>query len=304
MRRAAGTTEDRGVRTRHSSYWNVSRETFLLVALSALTHAYWNFLLKRCGGSQMAVALSKVVEAGLFLPLLLFGLAPGADRLLDSWLLPVVGAALVLLNYVLLAAAYKRGELSVIYPVVRGGMLVFLPPLAYVTLGERLTPAGWIAIIAIVLGIVVLQAWQSDLRQRWLTSANALSLAAGFVAAGYTIWDKKAVQSMSPVTYFGAYTVLLGIAYVPFLRPKSSAELWRFQWRSIVQIGLFNSGSYLLTLLALQSGAASHVIAVRQLSIAIGALLGWRWLGESMSAPRIVGVVLVVFGCVLMGLTK
>ena len=40
-------------------------ETFLLVALSALTHAYWNFLLKRTGGSQTVVALSKVVEAAL-----------------------------------------------------------------------------------------------------------------------------------------------------------------------------------------------------------------------------------------------
>ena len=50
----------------------------------------------------------------------------------------VVGAAFVLVNYVLLAAAYKRGDLSVIYPVVRGAILVFLPPLAYITLSERL----------------------------------------------------------------------------------------------------------------------------------------------------------------------
>jgi drug/metabolite transporter (DMT)-like permease len=238
------------------------------------------------------------------LPLLLFGITPGADRVLDLWVLPVVGAALVLLNYVLLAAAYTRGDLSVIYPVVRGGMLVFLPPLAYITLGERLSVLGWIAIAAIVLGICVLQFWKRDVAHALWSPAAVLALAAGFVAAGYTIWDKQAVQSMAPITYFGAYTVILGIAYAAFLSSMPTPVLHRGDWGTIVQIGLFNSGSYLLTLAALQSGGASHVIAVRQLSIAVGALFGWRWLGEALPAPRIVAIGLVVCGCVLMGFAK
>jgi multidrug transporter EmrE-like cation transporter len=205
----------------------LSGETFLLVALSALMHAYWNFLLKRCGGSQTAVALSKLVETAVFLPLLLFGLTPGADRLLSSWIFPVAGAAIVLVNYLLLAAAYRRGDLSVIYPVNRGAILMFLPPLAYFTLGERLRPAGWIAIAAIVLGIGVLQFWKRDLRHALITPAIALALASGFVTAANTIWDKWAVQSLTPITYFGAYTVLVGLAYAPFLRPAASIEIWQ-----------------------------------------------------------------------------
>ena len=188
-----------------------------------------------------------------------------------------------------------------IYPVVRGGMLIFLPPLAYFTLGERLHATGWVAIAAIVVGIGMLQFWKHHVRHALFTPAIALALAAGFVAAGYTIWDKRAVQIMEPVTYFGAYTLILGFAYAPFLGLTASKLPWRNEWWNIVQIGVFNSGSYLLALAALKSGGASHVIAVRQLSIAIGALFGWRWLGESLPAPRIVGVILVVCGCVLMG---
>jgi drug/metabolite transporter (DMT)-like permease len=236
--------------------------------------------------------------------LLLFGLTPGVDRLLSSWILPVAGAAIVLVNYLLLAAAYRRGDLSVIYPVNRGAILMFLPPLAYFTLGERLRPAGWIAIAAIVLGIGVLQFWKRDLRHALITPAIALALASGFVTAANTIWDKWAVQSLTPITYFGAYTVLVGLAYAPFLRPAASIEIWQREWRSITQIGLLNSASYTLALVALQSGSASYVISVRQLSIAIGALLGWRWLGEPMPPPRIAGVILVVSGCVLMGFIK
>ena len=282
----------------------MAADTFLLVALSALTHAYWNFLLKRCGGSQTVVALSKLVEAAWFLPLLLLGVTPGTEQLSDLWQLPLVGAALVMLNYVLLASAYTRGDLSIIYPMVRGGMLVFLPPLAYIAIGETLNTLGGIAIGTIVLGICVLQFRSREFVATLTTPASMLALAAGLVAAGYTIWDKHAVQTMAPITYFGAYTVMLGIAYAPFLRPTAARAIWRNEWRNVLQIGLFNSGSYLLTLVALQSGGASKVIAVRQLSIAVGALLGWRWLGEAMSRPRAAGVLLIVCGCILMGLVK
>ena len=128
------------------------------------------------------------------------------------------------------------------------------------TLSERLKPAGWVAIATIVFGIGVLQFWKRDLRHAFVTPAIAFGVASAFVTATNTIWDKLAVQSMVPVTYFGAYTVLVGISYVPFLRPGTSKHVWNNQWRDIVQIGFFNSGSYLLALLALQSGAASHVI--------------------------------------------
>ena len=40
----------------------------LLVILSATTHAYWNFLLKRSGGTQLFVGLSKVGEVVMFAP--------------------------------------------------------------------------------------------------------------------------------------------------------------------------------------------------------------------------------------------
>jgi drug/metabolite transporter (DMT)-like permease len=286
----------------------LSANTFLLVALSALTHAYWNFLLKRTGGSQTVVALSKLVEAALFLPLLAFGLTPGTEQVFNLWMLPVVGAGLVLLNYVLLAAAYSRGDLSVIYPVVRGGMLGFLPPLAYITIGERLTPLGWAAIGAILVGIYFLQFWNRSTLRALFSPAIVFALAAGLVAAGYTIWDKRAVQIMSPATYFGAYTVILGVAYglllIPSFHSRAAHAIWSREWANIVQIGLFNSGSYLLTLAALRDDGASHVLAVRQLSIAIGALMGWRWLGESLPGHRVVGVVLIACGCILMGISR
>ena len=60
----------------------------------------------------------------------------------------------------------------------------------------------------------------------------------------------------------------------------------------------------MLTLIALRTGQASYVIALRQLSIAIGAILGWKLLGEGAAPKRQLGVAMVVVGCVLLALAR
>lgn len=178
-------------------------------------------------------------------------------------------------------------------------MLVFLPPLAYLTIGERLDRFGWAAVLVIVAGIVFLQLQRFDrtaagaLGRSLATPAISLALLAALVAAGYTVWDKRAVQLLSPVTYFAAYTVLVGIGYGLLLRRQvAGAEAraeWRRHWRPILEVAVLNSASYLLALAALRTGKASLVIALRQLSIPAGACLGWWLLGKTLPPPRRLG---------------
>jgi drug/metabolite transporter (DMT)-like permease len=229
-------------------------------------------------------------------------------------LLPVVGGFLVIANYVLLTLAYRSGDLSFVYPISRGAVLVFLPPLAYVFMGERLDLFGWSALAIIVLGIACVQLPAANTAAPFASrkpapyAASAFALLAAAVAAGYTIWDKRAVQTLAPAGYFAAYTVLVGIAYAAYLgRAVPRAEIaraWSTHRSEIVQVAALNSGSYLLALVALQTGKASYVIALRQLSIAAGALLGWMVLGESVPLTRRFGIGLVVAGAVLLALAR
>jgi drug/metabolite transporter (DMT)-like permease len=282
---------------------------YALVVLSAAGHAWWNFLLKRSGGSNTFIALSKIVEALLLAPVLVLGTAPGPGE----WTLPIVGAVLVLGNYALLTAAYRRSDLSLAYPIVRGSMLAFLPPLAFITIGERIQPIGALAIAAIVAGIAMLPL-PSFSRASVLSTVGTLRgssmvypLLAGLLAACYTIWDKRAVQVLSPLTYFAAYTVLTGVVYA-IVAARVGGALRRGTWRqhrsAIVGVAVLNSASYLLVLAALRPGKASYVIALRQLSIAGGALLGVWLLGEPLPPPRKLGIALVVAGCILVGLAR
>jgi uncharacterized membrane protein len=69
-----------------------------------------------------------------------------------------------------------------------------------------------------------------------------------------------------------------------------------------VTIGVMNMVSYGLTLVALQQGVSSLVIGLRQVSIVLGVLMGWRLLGEPMPATRRWGVALIAVGCVAVAL--
>jgi uncharacterized membrane protein len=286
----------------------------LLVVLSATTHAYWNFLLKRSGGTQLFVGLSKVGEVVMFGPFFLALVAPKIAQLDGLFSLSVVGAAFVLVNYVCLAWAYKHGDLSFVYPLARGSILLFLPFLAFATVGERVSTVGALALALIVCGIVALQLpslqWRAlaTLGTRLRSPATTFALLAAFAAACYTLWDKHAVQRVPAFAYIYLYTTITAAAYGTFIwrrYPRAEvAEQWRVHRWPILQVGFFNITSYLLVLLALRTGTSSYVIALRQLSIAFGVLLGWRLLREQISVPKRVGVALIVVGCLVVGVAR
>jgi drug/metabolite transporter (DMT)-like permease len=279
------------------------------VILSAALHAIWNFLLRRAGGSNTVVALSKVAEA-----LLLFPLAAAvflsSGTLPPAQFIPAIGVAaiLALANYAALTAAYRRADLSLVYPVARGGVFLFLPLLGFIAFGERLEATGWLALALIVGGIALLPLRSFDrsslgamgrhLRERFI----GFALMAAAATAAYTVWDKYSVARLDLVLYFYGYTLLLAIWFSVMLARTPRAEV-REQVRkhplSIVMIGLLNAGAYMLVLIALRIEMATQVLAVRQLSIPIGVFLGWRLLREHLTPPRVVGSALITTGCIL-----
>ena len=286
----------------------------LLVILSASTHAYWNFLLKRAGGTQLFVGLSKMGEVVMFAPLFLVMVAPQIAKFDGLLVLSIVGAAFVLVNYVCLAFAYKHGDLSFVYPLARGSILLFLPFLAYATVGERVSPVGASALGLIVVGIIALQLpaleWRAlaTLGTRLRSPATTFALIAAFAAACYTLWDKRAVQRVPAFAYIYLYTAITAIAYGAFIwrrypRTEVAGEWKRNRW-PILQVGFLNITSYLLVLVALKTGTSSYVIALRQLSIAVGVALGAWLLREHVSMPKRVGVALIVVGCVVVGMAR
>ena len=271
-------------------------------------HATWNFLLKRAGGSNVAIVLSKIVEAVIFAPVFFIWYADSLPAPAVVLLLTGFAATGVLASYAALGGAYRHGDLSFVYPIARGAALVVLPILGALAFGERLTAPSLLALALIVAGILTLQLRDMTLRAvRDLGSAlrspaTRYALLAAVITAVYTIWDKRAIRQMEPFAYMYLYTLLVAVAWSAWTWKRVEATERRAVWRAhpgaIVAIGLLNTGSYLLTLIALQRDVSSLVIGLRQVSIVFGVALGASLLGERLSPPRAVGVTLIAVGCV------
>lgn len=286
-------------------------QPLLLAVAAAMSHATWNFLLKRAGGGDAVVGLSKVAEAVLFAPLFAVALVSTPPEQLRTLApLAIVGAGLTGANYFFLGRAYQVGQFSLVYPVSRGAVLLALPPLGWLAFHESVDAVTACAIVLILTGIVAMQLdalTLGELRRfrRDLVShpGTGAALLAALAAAGYTIWDKRAVQDVAPFTYFYAYTLLVALGFAAKLFRASvqqeTRRVWRRHWQTVVVVGVLNTITYLLILFALRSGHSTQVTALRQLSIAIGACLGWWLLREPANVPRRTGVALILAGAVL-----
>ena len=91
--------------------------TALALALAAAAlHAGWNILIARAGDPEGAGAAAILIGAAAFAPV-------AALTWRVEWAaLPYIGAsaAAELAYFALLAAAYRRYDLSVVYPIARG----------------------------------------------------------------------------------------------------------------------------------------------------------------------------------------
>ncbi|MCP4108377.1 MAG: EamA family transporter [Desulfobacteraceae bacterium] len=277
---------------------------FLLVMISVVTHAYWNFLAKRAENKDLFMGLSKIAEAVIFgVPFLAVLACKGFDT--GSWYFVIIASLFVFLNYFFLTSAYKHIDLSVAYPISRSSTL-FLPFIAFYFIGETIDPVGITSLVFVTLGVFVIHF--DTIKDEGITGFFKLfrnpgiifALLAAFTVASYTVWDKVAISHIYPFLYFYAYTFLVAVFYAILTYMKFSRndvrEEWQNNWLSIVQVAFFNTFTYVLILIALGISKATYVGTLRQLSLVIGVFLGWKFLNESISFFRVTGVILLVVG--------
>jgi drug/metabolite transporter (DMT)-like permease len=258
---------------------------------AAVLHALWNLLLARESDTEAAtaVAVASLVVV-LVVPAALTWRVEGAA-------LPfIAGSAALELAYIgLLAAAYRRFELSVVYPVARG-----LAPVLALVLTVLVTlngpSAGEVAGVLAVAGGVLL------VRGGIRGSLGGLGVGAVIAAAiaGYTVVDRYGIHHANAAPYLmlvmagPAVVYALGIGPVRVRAAVSPAT---------VVVGAASAGAYLLVLLALRLASAPAVAAVRETSVVIATALAAAVLRERVGRTRLAGAALVAGGVALLALS-
>ena len=280
-----------------------------LVLAAAVLHAGWNALAKRGTDPLAFLALCSCVAAPVLAPLA----APWLWRDgLPARALPfVLGTiALHVLYFYALGRAYSTGAYSIVYPIARGLGVALVPVGAYILLDERLSPIGVAGIVCVVGGVVTLH--RVGQRHAVATSAplgaaTVWAIITGLSIAAYSLNDKAGVARLHPLPYMLLMEAGCGLVLLPaalLTRREAMRREWALNWRAILAVGAMSAGGYTLVLLAFRLSKAGYVVAARELSIVLSALIGTLWMGEGRVGPRLAAASIVLAGVACVALAR
>jgi drug/metabolite transporter (DMT)-like permease len=292
---------------------------FVLVAGSAVLHVAWNVLLKTAGEPFRAATIGMSTAGAIIIPAAIIGwFAIGRPAIPPQAIaLGIASGVLEAAYFVFLAAAYRRGDLSVVYPIARGTAPLLAVAVGIFILGERLGPEGLVGVGFLLIGLLMLQRpWRYFRRSAdgggW-DPAVGFALLTGVMIAAYSAVDSVGSKLVEPWFYAG----LIWASGVFFLWVWAivigAARRWRvdeaeapFDTRRAAIGGLITLAAYLLILVAFSVAPLTAVAPLRESAIVIASAWGTLRLGEGAdrgeAARRISASVFVVLGAVLLAL--
>jgi drug/metabolite transporter (DMT)-like permease len=276
----------------------MSLSVLALVLGAACAHAGWNLLAKGAEGGAAFVWLTTVLSAVLYAPALIGGidLEPTAVALMAG------SGALHALYFVLLQRGYATGDLSLVYPLARGTGPLLSTAAALAFLGERpslLAVAGAATIVAAVFSLAIRPHGDA-------ASGAVFALLTGVAIAGYTLWDKQAVDEhgLSPLSYYWGTNLFNMLALTPWVLthlPRVRGA-WATSRRQALGVALLSPLAYVLVLYALARAPVSYVAPARETSILLATGLGITVLGEGDTRRRAIAALAIVAGITLLAL--
>jgi uncharacterized membrane protein len=309
-----------------------------LVLVAAVLHAGWNVLLKTSGDTLSTAVRLQAIGTAALLPIgIVAWWAIGAPVVpAEAIGLAVISGFLEAAYFVLLASAYRRGPLSLVYPLARGSAPLIAVAVGILLLQEQLAPLAFVGVGCLLVGILLVsRPWQA-FRAAGAQHRGAIgfALATGASIAGYSAVDRVGVRLTEPWIYGSILafisTILtataviggrrLGILAPAPARPLAGIESMeegsegtatgtaaRFGGLARDAIaGVLSLGAYLLVLLAYSFAPLATVAPLRESGVVLAAAWGAIRLGEAKggrdASTKIAAASLVVVGAILLAI--
>jgi len=271
----------------------MSLAAFALALGAAFLHALWNLLLARERDPEPATAVAICASVVVFAPVaaLRWDVDPRV------WPFVALTSLLQLVYFSLLATAYRRAELSFVYPIARGLAPVLVLVVGVVALGTGASAEQAAGVCLVGVGILLVR----GLGRERDAVGGILAVAIASSIAAYTLVDKSGIRYAQPVVYLelAMLPTALGALLLVSLLPSGRARL-RGAIRPVPAVaGVVSFVAYVLVLAALQRAPAASVAAVRETSVLVVAALAAHTLGERVGPARLVGAAVVVVGVAL-----
>ena len=279
--------------------FSVSLDVIALVLFGALLHATWNAIIKAGTDKSLDAALVSAGGAAAALPLLPFLPLPASA----AW--PFIGASAILqfAYFQLVAAAYRAGDIGLVYPLMRGVAPLIIVSTSSFILKETLSGGALIGTMTICAGILTL-AFEARKGSR---RAIVLALANAVVIATYTYVDgigaRASGNSISYTLWMALLPPILLFAWAISQRGLNAvAAHVRYNWWRGLIGGGGSIASYGLALWAMTKAPVAMVAALRETSILFALVISVVILKERSSIWRYIAGAIIAGGVLVLRL--
>lgn len=267
----------------------------LAVLGAGILHAGWNALLKSAPGGDPLLDTAAVVTGSSLCAVAMVAIVPLPDPV--TWKFMALSSAIHFAYYFTLTQAYRTGDLSFAYPLMRGTAPLLVTLLGVLFLGEWPTPHITLGIALICAGIVSIAFVQ---RRRHPAEAAGWAFANAAIIAAYTLVDGAGARASSNVLSYVSWLCLLEglpfLLWIQLRRGRAAVTYVRRSWRRGLLAGAGSVAAYGIVLWAMTRAPVAAVAALRETSVLFAAVIGALWLREGFGVARIAGAASVVAG--------
>jgi drug/metabolite transporter (DMT)-like permease len=275
----------------------------LAVLFAAAFHASWNALIRMRGDDKIVAITILVVASGLFaLPLLFF--FPVLPR--AAWPYAIASAIIHVGYNSALAMSYHHGELTKVYPLLRGSAPLTTLLVALLFMNEGVGAGEAIGVAVLAAGIMALTldgGWRALVAS---PQAVGYALATSLCITAYTIADGLGARLADSAHQYVAWLFVMDslpmLAGVLVLKRQALVTGIATRWRPSLIGGALSLAAYWIVIWAMTVAPIPLVAALRETSILFALLIGMIWLGERTTPVRVASILLVLAGIALMRL--
>lgn len=275
----------------------------LLLVASGFILSVWNLFVKKAEDPSAFFLGAILFALALYTPVFFILVAPGIEPPpLEAFAAAASAGVTEGLYFILLTYTYRRGDLSLVYPVSRGSAPIFILAGGIVFLTERVTAFGGLGIGLIVVGIAAV-AWPGR-GARVTFSAVVLSILTGAAIAGHHVCYKWALRFWSPyAVIYAAWLVAAATLALYCLVTRPFYKTVRYIYSraaGAAAVGVLSMAGFMCALAALNMTLVSYVGAARNVGMVFSVLFGARLLGEGALWRRLAGAAAITAGIAVM----
>lgn len=272
---------------------------FMLGIGSAVTLAAANTFVKAAKDILGGRAVMAFTSAALCFPLLFITPLPSRE----TWLILCLSLPAHWLYQTALVRALSRGDLSLVFPVMRGSAPLLTAIAAGLVLHERLSPLAVAGLVIASFATVVFalpeRNFSGSVRVR--NAALAWALATGACVAVYNVIDAQGVRSGPSQWSFILWLFALdwiGINLIALITRGSGAFLSSVRaalWPGL-GAGVCSLVSFSMALYGFSIAPVAYISAMRETAVVFAAIMGWRFLKEGFGARRTLAALVLAGG--------